>query len=372
MNVGRLDSGHSLASTESRPRRREHRVGEQLRLSVLQRLDSTRYQVGFPDGWRVVNSTVALPVGGMIRATVTAVGEQLELQYQGSDVVAASMAQHESNSEDALAEFEQRFKVSLSDSDKVILQESMSKSQDAQAMLRSGLFLGKLSLPMDDQNLGAVYQAQRWPDTVAVHGSIATHRLDRGDEVEQLTNAVQSTLLEPPVSPATLALHAPRNSIDSSADGDRDGDPEREQRERAWQLLNDQDDGSVEYRYGVLPVIVADQLFELDLVYFRERQSSTEPAANSKRMVMTLNAPALGRVEVVAHALGERVSVTIKTQSDASKEILSAEHERVREVLERLGWGVDAVRYEVDGIDSRASAHIVEHVLNGDSLSRWA
>jgi hypothetical protein len=367
MNIAHLDSGHSLASTESRPRRREHRVGEQLRLSVLQRLDSTRYQVGFPEGWRVVNSTVPLPVGGTIRATVTAVGEQLELQYQGSDVVAASMAQHESNSEDALAEYEQRFKVSLSDSDKVILQESMSTAQDTQAMLMSGLFLGKLSLSMDDQSLDAVYRAQRWPDA-AVHGSLATHRLDHGNDVEQLTNAVQSTLLEPPVSPATVALHAPRNSIDSSADGDTD----REQRERAWQLLNDQDGGSVEYRYGVLPVIVADQLFELDLVYFRERQSSAEPAANSKRMVMTLNAPALGRVEVVAHALGERVSVTIKTQSNASKEILSAEHERVREVLERLGWGVDAVRYEVEGIDTRASARIVEHVLNGDSLSRWA
>jgi hypothetical protein len=191
--------------------------------------------------------------------------------------------------------------------------------------------------------------------------------LNGGDDIEQLTNAMQSTLQEPPPSLVSAALQSAPDSIDSSADGDA----ERKQRERAWELLNDQDGGSVEYRYGVLPVIVADQLFELDLVYFRERQSSAEHTAASKRMVMTLNAPALGRVEVVAHAIGERVAVTIKTQSDAAKEILRAEHERVREMLGRLGWGVDAVRYEVDDLDTRASGRIVEHVLNGDSLSRW-
>ncbi len=367
MNVSHVEAGHSLLSGESRPRRREHRVGEQLRLTVLQRLDATRYQVGFPEGWRIVNSTVALPVGGTIRATVTAVGEQLELQYHGDDIVAASMARHEANGEDALAEHEQRFAVVLSESDRAVLKDSMSKSTDPQAMLASGLFLGKLSLPMEERNLAAVYRAQQWPEVESVRGAIATHRLRSADDVEQLTNAVQTTLQDPPPSLVSLALHAARNDVDSSADGDDD----RKQRELAWQLLNDQDGGSVEYRYGVLPVIVADQLFELDLVYFRERQSPGEPMASSKRMVMTLNAPALGRVEVVAHALGERVAVTIKTQSSAAREILSAEHERVREVLERLGWGVDAVRYETDDIDTRASSRIVEHVLNGDSLSRW-
>lgn len=368
MSVSHVDAGHSLLSHESRPRRREHRVGEQLRLQVLQRLDTTRYQVAFPEGWRIVSSTVPLPVGGTIRATVTAVGEQLELQYHGDDVVAASMAQHEANGEDALAQHEQRFRVVLSEADRAILQDSVSKAPDPESMLASGLFLGKLSVPLDARNLEAVYQSQRWPNAESAHRAVtATHRLNTLDDIEQLTNAVQSTLQEPPPNLTSIALHAARSDASSSADGDAD----RKQHELAWQLLNDQDGGSVEYRYGVLPVIVADQLFELDLVYFRERQPSGETAAGSKRMVMTLNAPALGRVEVVAHALGNRVAVTIKTQSDAARQVLSAEQAGVREVLERLGWGVDAVRYELDGVDTRAPSQIVEHVLNGDSLSRW-
>lgn len=367
MSIAHVGSGHAALTREAQPGRRQHRVGEQLRLTVLQRLDATRYQIGFPGGSRVVSSTVQLPVGATIRAVVTAVGEQLELQYQGTDIVAASMAHHEANSEDVLAEYEQRFRVVLSDSDRAILKESMSSSEDAQSMLTAGLFLGKLSLPLEAANLQAIYQSQRWPEVNAARGSIPPQSMVQDHEIEQLTNAMQLAVHEPPAGAVAIALDASRNSSDSPADDEA----ERQRREQAWQLLNDQDGGSVEYRYGVLPLLIADQLFELDLVYFRERQASAGPAAASKRMVMTLNAPSLGRVEVIAHAIGERVAVTITTQSDASKQILSTEQERVRELLERLGWGVDAVRYEVGSIDTRASGRVVEHVLNGDSLSRW-
>lgn len=366
MSIAHVGSGHAPLTPESRLGQRQHRVGEQLRLTVLQRLDETRYQIGFPGGWRVVSSTVPLPVGATIRAVVTAVGEQLELQYQGTDVVLASMAQHEASSEDVLARHEQRFRVVLSESDRTTLNDSMSSAEDAQSMLAAGLFLGKLSLPMDVPNLQAIYQAQRWPEINAAR-SMPTN-LSVGDpEMEQLTAALQLALHEPPAGAVAVALDASRQSLASTTDDDA----ERERREQAWQLLNDQDGGSVEYRYGVLPLLIADQLFELDLVYFRERQASAGAAAASKRMVMTLNAPTLGRVEVVAHAIGERVAVTIKTQSDASRQILATEQERVRELLERLGWGVDAVRYEIDSIDTRAPGHVVQHVLNGDSLSRW-
>lgn len=370
MSISHVGSGHAPLARESSPTQRQHRVGDQLRLTVLQRLDATRYRIGFPGGWRAVSSTVSLPVGATIRAVVTAVGEQLELQYQGTDIVAASMAQHEASSEDALMEYEQRFRVVLSDPERAVLKDSMSNAEDPQFMLASGLFLSKLSLPLDEPNLQAVYKAQRWPAVEANAGDKAKARqlTVQDHEIEQLTNAVQLALHEPPAAAVAIALDAGRDSSHSAA-GDED---ERQQRERAWQLLNDEDGGSVEYRYGVLPLLIADQLFELDLMYFRERQASSGPAAPSKRMVMTLNAPLLGRVEVTAHAIGERVAVTIKAQSDASKQILATEHERVRELLERLGWGVDAVRYEVDSIDARAPAHVVEHVLNGDSLSRWA
>lgn len=365
MSISNVDSYHSLLSHEPRSRQRQLRVGEEVRLSVLQKLDNVRYQVGFSDGWRVVYSTVALPVGATIRATVTAVGERLELQYSGSDIVATAMAEHEVTSEDALADQEQRFNIALPETDRETLQEAMQSVEDTDTMLMSGLFLGKLAQPMEAPKLQAVYEAQRWSELAgAASGRVS---MLGQDDLGHLAKVMDQAMRESPTNVSVAAFHAVPNQALTTSDDDTD----REHRQLAWELLNDQDGGSVEYRYGVLPLIVADQLFELDLVYFRDRQSSAEPAGKSKRMVMTLNAPALGRVEVVAQAIGERVAVTIKSDSESSKQILAAERDRVRELLERLGWGVDAVRYETGDIQKRAAAHVVEHVLNGDSLSRW-
>ncbi|HWK48859.1 MAG TPA: flagellar hook-length control protein FliK, partial [Steroidobacter sp.] len=319
----------------------------------------------FPDGWRIVHSTVALPVGATISATVTAVGDRLELQYTGTDIVATAMAEHEAASEDSLADHERRFNLALPEADRETLRAVMASAEDSDTALMSGLFLGKLAQPLDAPKLQAVYEAQRWTGLVGASADRAS--MLNSDDVHQLTKAMHQALRESSTNVSLAAFHDAAAEA-SSQSGD---DPEQERRQLAWELLNDQDGGSVEYRYGVLPLIVADQLFELDLVYFRDRQSSAALAGKSQRMVMTLNAPALGRVEVVAQAIGERVAVTIKTDSEASRQILCAERDRVTELLARLGWGVDAVSYETGGIDKRAAAHIVEHVLNGDSLSRW-
>lgn len=367
MSISNVDSYHSLVQHEPRSRQRQPRVGEEVRLSVLQRLDDMRYQVGFADGWRIVYSKVALPVGATIRATVSAVGERLELKYEGADVVATAMAEHEATSEDALVAHEQRFNVALPEADRERLQDAMQAADDSDTMLVSGLFLAKLMQPLEGPGLQAVYEAQRWPEAAeAAPGRVGRPMLGEHD-IEQLAMAMDRTLRESPANVLATTLHAVAGESMHSSD-DETG---QERKQRAWELLNDQDGGSVEYRYGVLPLIIADQLFELDLVYFRDRQSSAEVGAKSKRMVMTLNAPSLGRVEVVAQAIGERVGVTIKTDSEASKQVLSAERDRVRELLERLGWGVDAIRYETDDVEKRAAAYVLEHVLNGDSLSRW-
>lgn len=366
MSISRVDSSHAQLSGDSRPRQREPRVGEQVQLSVLQRLDETRYQVGFADGWRVVASTVALPVGATIWATVTAVGDTMELRYTGGDVVAAAMTEHEAKSEDALAQHEKRFRVALPEVDRTKLQAALRDVEDVDTMMDAGLFLGKLAVPLDAPKLQAVYDSQRWGESgtrAAPTGSLQS-ALSNTD-VDQLAAAVERALREPPTALAAS------DSSSSQAFQSGDGAQDDERRQLAWELLNDQDGGSVEYRYGVLPLIIADQLFELDLVYFQDRHPAADASTRSKRMVMTLNAPALGRVEVLAQAIGERLTVTIKSDSEASRQILSAEQERVRELLARLGWGVDGVTYEIDGIDTRAAGHVVDHVLSGDSLSRW-
>lgn len=364
MSVTHIDSGNA-SPHESPSRARKHRVGDQLRLTVVQRLDATHYRAAFADGWQVVKSTIQLPVGASIRATVTAVGEQLELQYVGTDAVAAAMAQQEARSEDALSQYEQRHRVVLSPSDRSVLQKAFDEGVDLEIAAASACYLSKLSLPLDSETLQTVYRSQRWDEN---RPSFAT-----AADVTALRAPARHDMDRAPIEAALNQIFHGQAPSQGQAAGDLGADSDdgdRRQRRLAAELLNQQDGGSVEYRYGVLPLLIADQLFELDLVYLRDRNAGIEPAKATKRMVMTLDAPSLGRVEVAANAIGERVAVVITTESEQSQQALAAETERVREMLDRLGWKIDGIRYEFGSVGTRASTRVVEHVLNGDSVSR--
>ena len=154
---------------------------------------------------------------------------------------------------------------------------------------------------------------------------------------------------------------------DSAGTKDRSND----RRDLARRLLNVQDEGSLGYRYGVLPVLIADQLVELDLVHFRERRDADQPAG-LRRLVMTLKTPTLGRIEIQAQAVGDRLSIGIKAESAQSSDALAAHAEDVRELISRLGWNVDTISYDFNADRGRAARHIVDHVLNADTLSRLA
>jgi hypothetical protein len=85
---------------------------------------------------------------------------------------------------------------------------------------------------------------------------------------------------------------------------------------------------------------------------------------------MTFSTGSLGRVEVLAQALGERLTIGIRTDSPAGREALAAQTTQLRELIGRLGWNVEAVSYEFDTQVGRAARHVIDHVLNADTLSR--
>jgi hypothetical protein len=138
----------------------------------------------------------------------------------------------------------------------------------------------------------------------------------------------------------------------------------------ARDLLNANDDGALAYAYGTLPVMVADQLVELDIVLFRDRQEAQASHA-MRKLVMTLQTENLGRVEVMAQALGSRLTIAIKAQNAEASAALSAQADEVRELVVQLGWHVEAIDYGIDPLHTRAAREIVDHVLQSGSIDRW-
>ena len=284
-----------------------------------------------------------------MRAVVTAVGEKLELRYVGEDSVAVVMDDHAAAGEDAIAELAGRYAVDLQAAQRTAIEQAMQNATaEPAAMVAGGLFLSKLALGVDAANLNALYGVQRW-----------------SSKAPEPTSVEDSVEAEPATSPVQLAEQMLAALQEREADA---GDSQRDEGELAQRLLNEQDDGSVAYRFGTLPVLVADQLIELDVVHFDERRRE-DRATGMRRLVMTFSTSSLGRVEVVAQALAERLTIAITTDSPQGRQALAASSQDVRDLIARLGWNIESVSCDVRERVDRAARHVIDHVLNGDTLS---
>lgn len=348
MTVGGVGAARLVGRVASRGDHQRHVPGERVHMKVLRRLDERRYLVSFGDAQRVVSSTVLLTVGSTVRAVVTGVGEKLELRYVGEDNVAVVMEDHAAAGGDSIAELARRYSVELQAAQRSVIEQAMQDAAEPEAMMSGGVFLSKLALRVDTASLQALYSAQKWSGKPVATAS--------ADDV-----AAASTI----ASPAALAEQM-LVALQEREPGA--GSQERDERELARRLLNEQDDGSVSYRFGTLPVVIADELVELDIVHFRERRREDQQAG-VRRLVMTFGTSSLGRVEVVAHALAERLAIAVTTDSAQGRDALAARAQEVRELVARLGWSVESVSYDIEARVDRAARHVIDHVLNGDTLS---
>jgi hypothetical protein len=184
--------------------------------------------------------------------------------------------------------------------------------------------------------------------------SVLVDRTNDGDDdaVQELAQVLGDALPEVPSQAKSFG------SGDSAFEN-REG---RDFRELAELFLNLQDDGNVGYRYGTLPVIVAGQLVELDLVVLQSRQQH-DAATPTRRLVMTLRTESLGQVRVDARALDNRLVVTFTGESATGAGELAAHGDELRDLLKRLGWNIEGIGYELSTSPQRAARHIIDHVL---------
>lgn len=354
------------------------RVGQSVELQVQQHLGEYRYAVSLAGQRQIVESAMSLEVGGTVRATVVAIGDKLELKYVDSrissravEATPAEALQAQSKEGAALAQLQARHAVSLTPGQQRAIERAMSQADDPAAMAAGGIFLSKLALPVEAAALEAIYAAQLWAGgastvTVAID-NVAQGIAPTAALLKKALESSQPDAGEPAVS-ADLANATVGNTPQLSA-GDSGTADSGEQHDLARRLLNTQDEGSLLYRYGTLPVLISGQLVELDLVYFREREVA-DRRNGLRRLVMSFKTEALGRVEIVAHAVGDSLSIGMKAESAQSSTALAAHAQEVRDLVGRMGWNVGTVSYDFDSGTARAASHIVAHVLDADTLNR--
>jgi hypothetical protein len=343
-------------------------VGQHLKFNVLRHLEQSRYEVALGGRRHVVESRVPLHAGAQIEAQVEAKGDQLELRYLGAS---ASLVTPESAQPSAagdalpagLAALAAQYRVPVDADAGATIAKLAARADDPALMTRGGLFLQKLAQRVTPQDLDALYRvlsgALRNDGAVAPAGSrLELDDLSTDDDLAAtLANAFEANTPDP-ASAGTASATADSNGDGNSDDG-----------QRARQLLNLQDDGSVAWRYGTLPLLVGGQLIELDLVMFREREPQAA-RGGLRRLVMTLDTTHFGRVRVEARAVDGRLMVKLGAATADAVDTLAAYGQDVRAALEQLGWSVDDVRYEIDAPNNGPAQAVVQHVLSAGTVDR--
>lgn len=338
-------------------------IGQHLKMQVLRHLEQHRYEVTFGGRRHVVDSHVRLEPGTQVSAQVEAKGSQLELRYLGTRSLADTGERISADPTEPPTHLESlaaQYRVSLDAQARQVIERAAARARVPASMEVGGLFLQKLLREVSAADLQALYQALN-PD-------------------ERASPAALPVALElpEPTGDEDLATTLADALADSAGEGDGEvqaatadsGDPGSEQdMQRAARLLNLQDEGSVAWRFGTLPLLVGGRLIELDLVMFRERDAQTKPGG-LRRLVMTLDTTHFGRVHVEARAVDSRLMVTLSAGTADAVEQLSAYGSDVRGAIERLGWAVDEVRYLIGGAQSEAAKSVVQQVLSSGSVDR--
>jgi hypothetical protein len=346
-------------------------IGQNLKLQVLRQLEQQRYEVTFGGRRHVVESRVPLTVGSQIEAQVEAKGNQLELRYLG---VGPSFELPDASPSVAdgapvpewLAALAQQYCVPLDAQTSSTIARAAGKAADPALMTRGGLFLQKLAQRVTREDLEALYRALsategQLPAALMQSPIEFDPQADNGEVAATISNALADAL---DAATSQTGTGAAQVGADADANGGTHDDAQR-----ALRLLNLQDEGSVSWRYGTLPLLVGGQLIELDLVMFRERESHATRGA-LRRLVMTLDTTHFGRVHVEARAVDSRLMVRLRAATSEAVEVMSAYGADVRAAIEQLGWAVDEIRYEVDAQGARAAHEIVKHVLSAGSVDQ--
>ena len=118
--------------------------------------------------------------------------------------------------------------------------------------------------------------------------------------------------------------------------------------------------GNGAQHYGSFPVLVGGQLVELDLYTLSQRASGT--VSGVRRLFLSMSSTSLGKMEVVAQASENRLSVSFAGATDASAEAVDEHLRAIGELASRLGWTFDSVQHVTDA-DSQFHPGVLDRLL---------
>jgi len=377
-------------------------LGQILKGKVLRQYDGNRYLVNFDGQDRVVDSAIPLRTGELLHGRVVAISDRIEMQrvYSDSEVASVQPDAMDGVRTFALSQAEvkldavlQKYQAKLTDTERATLLRAARNADDPNSMAQVGVFLNKLGVSQSSELLQTVYARLKgksdqvdthneWSALPQLEVAAGSQAAAQGATVRQLADIVtRATGVSTDKTDEQTADTAAAPTL-QGADQDKavqaagfrldqdDGDAAN--RLAQW-LLNAQSGGSVMHRLGTLPLLLGGRLVEVDVALFEQRREAVQkPQAQHRQLVFTLQTEHLGRVEVVARVVGDRVRVSVATDDEQNTALAATHVQALKTSLAEAGWMTDEVSYETRTVDERTGAvsSVVEHVISADSMNR--
>ena len=356
-------------------------LGQIVKARVLKHYEGGRYLVSLEGRERVVDSSVPLSTGELVRGRVVAVGDRIELQplpaAAGDDASQISIQGKADEPTDALGATFAQFGLQLDDATRAVVMRSLKGAADPQATVLAAMTLAKLGLPQQPELIDAVQGLlRRRPAAIpAAEGSKDALPVAPGPQlVVQLQEALRATLSPShPEQPAPLAA-APLQVGSENAQQQGFGSPGGSSGEQLGQrVLNTQTGGAVSHRVGTLPLLLGGRLVEVDVALFDQgARQSRQGEARSRHLVFLLDTASLGGVEVSARLVDSRLRLRFAAERESTLELLAGRRDELSRRLAELGWTVDEIAYEPRESAGHNAAYraVADHVVAQGSLDR--
>ncbi len=363
-------------------------LGQVIQARVMRVFQGGRYLVDFNGQERVVDSTIPLQQGEVLRGRVVALDEQVVLekmlaapaalpQADAGQAAAAPAWLQRLGDAQALALFRQ-FSGVLTPPEWQGL-DSSARTLGGNAVVLAALTLKRNALPLAPELLQMLAQAQPGASLLApgrqllevalLPASAATPAHLHAD-AEQLARLVEDEL----AAAQTLLRH----EADQQHGGGQN--PPDQQRDAAlWAalastMLNAQQPGALAHRLMSLPLAIDGRLVELQLALFDDaEQAALMPELRQRTVRIALDLDSLGRVALLARVVNRHLSVEISVASEEGAAMLGEHDRQLSGLLTKMAWTLDGASYQVAATAPAGGNALVRSVMQrmvaGDNFS---
>jgi hypothetical protein len=349
-------------------------LGQIVKARVLKHYEGGRYLVSLDGRERVVDSSVPLNTGELVRGRVIAVGDRIELQPLPESSPAPQDPAAAPPTDELATAFAQ-FGLKLDEAARAVVMRSLKGAADPEATVLAAIALAKIGLTLQPELIDAVQALlRRRPTTIpAADASKDLLEVKPGPQlVAQLHEALRATLSpDSPAAPVPGA--APAEVSAGGADQQQGFDPNGSGQQLGQRVMNTQTGSVVSHRVGTLPLLVGGRLVEVDVALFeQDGRRPRQGESRSRHLVFVLDAGALGGVEVSARLVDSRLRVRFAADRGSTLELLAGRREALSRQLAALGWTVDEITYEPRQGAAQNAAYraVADYVVAQGSLDR--